>query len=105
MKITIKGWTDGSGIKLREYIKSIEQLPIFGLLYTNVSKEGKLQGIDLEPIRDIVGSTKKKLFVAGGVSSIEDIEALSSSGAYGAILGMAIYKGKINLKDALERFG
>ena len=104
-EISIKGWTDGSGIKLLDYIESINDFPIFGLLYTNVSKEGRLQGIEVEPIKRIINATKKKLFVAGGISSIEDLDSISSAGAYGAILGMAIYKGKINLKDALERFG
>ena len=103
--ISIKGWSEQSGIGLMEYIESIKELPIFGLLYTNVLKEGKLGGIEIDPITKIANATKRKLFVAGGISSLDDLDIINSAGAYGAILGMAIYKGKINMKNALERFG
>lgn len=103
--ISIKGWSEQSGIRLMTYIESIEDLPIFGLLYTNVLVEGRLGGIEIDPIRRIANATRKKLFVAGGISSLDDLALINSAGAYGAILGMAIYKGKINMKDALERFG
>jgi phosphoribosylformimino-5-aminoimidazole carboxamide ribotide isomerase len=104
-KISVKGWTNDTSINLIQYVKSIEDLKIFGLLYTNISVEGKLKGIDIKPIEKLVQSTKKKLFVAGGITTIDDIVSVSSAGAFAAILGMAIYKGKINLKEALERFG
>jgi phosphoribosylformimino-5-aminoimidazole carboxamide ribotide isomerase len=104
-EISIRGWSEQSGVKLMGYIESIEDLPLFGLLYTDILREGKLEGIDIRMIRKIVGATRKKLFVAGGISSLEDLESINATGAYGAILGMAIYKGKINMKDALERFG
>jgi len=103
-EISIKGWTDGSGIKLIDYVKSIENFPLFGLLYTNVSREGKLQGIDMKPIENLIKSTKKRLFIAGGITSLDDLQKIATAGAFGAVLGMSIYKGKINLKDALERF-
>jgi phosphoribosylformimino-5-aminoimidazole carboxamide ribotide isomerase len=104
-KISIKGWTNDTPINLIQYVKSIEDLKIFGLLYTNISVEGKLKGIDIKPIEKLVQSTKKKVFVAGGITTIDDIVSISSAGAFAAILGMAIYKGKINLKEAMERFG
>ncbi|MEM4265081.1 MAG: 1-(5-phosphoribosyl)-5-[(5-phosphoribosylamino)methylideneamino]imidazole-4-carboxamide isomerase [Thermoplasmata archaeon] len=103
--ISIKGWTEQSGVRLISYVESIDDLPVFGVLYTNIGKEGKLAGIEVEPIQRIAKTTKKKLFVAGGISSMEDLDLISSTGAYGAVLGMAIYKGKINMKDVLERFG
>jgi phosphoribosylformimino-5-aminoimidazole carboxamide ribotide isomerase len=104
-KISVKGWTDDTSINLAQYVKSIEDLRTFGLLYTNISVEGKLKGIDIKPIGRLAQSTKKKLFVAGGITTMDDISSISSAGAFAAILGMAIYKGNINLKEALERFG
>jgi len=103
-KISVKGWTDDSGKDLLTYVKSIESVPLFGLLYTNISVEGKLKGIDIKPVQSIVASTKKRVFVAGGITSLDDIQSLASAGAFGAVLGMAIYKGNINLKEAVERF-
>ncbi|MDH4122950.1 MAG: 1-(5-phosphoribosyl)-5-[(5-phosphoribosylamino)methylideneamino]imidazole-4-carboxamide isomerase [Thermoplasmata archaeon] len=104
-EITIKGWTDGSGVKLMKYVESIESLPLFGLLYTNVAREGRLKGIDIEPIKKLTSASKKRLFVAGGITSMQDLLDIDKAGAFGAILGMSIYKGTINLKDALERIG
>jgi len=103
-KISVKGWTDDSGKDLLAYVKSIEELPLFGLLYTNIAVEGKLKGIDIKPVQSLVASTKKRVFVAGGITTLDDIQAIASAGAFGAVLGMAIYKGKINLKEAVERF-
>jgi phosphoribosylformimino-5-aminoimidazole carboxamide ribotide isomerase len=103
-KISVKGWTDDSGKDLIQYVKSIESAPLFGLLYTNIAVEGKLKGIDLKPVQNLISSTKKRVFVAGGITTLDDVQALESAGAFGAVLGMAIYKGNINLKDAVERF-
>jgi len=103
-KISVKGWTDDSGKDLTTYVKSIEDVPLFGLLYTNIAVEGKLKGIDIKPVQNLVASTKKRIFVAGGITTLEDIQAIASAGAFGAVLGMAIYKGTINLKEAVERF-
>lgn len=103
-KISVKGWTDDSGKDLITFVKSIEDVPLFGLLYTNIAVEGKLKGIDMKPVQTLVASTKKRIFVAGGITSIDDIQSLASSGVFGAVLGMAIYKGNINLKEAVERF-
>jgi len=104
-KISVRGWTNDTSVNLIQYVKSIEDVKIFGLLYTNISVEGKMRGINMKPIETLLGSTKKKVFVSGGVTTMDDIQKISSSGAFAAILGMAIYKGKINLKEALDRFG
>jgi len=103
-KISVKGWTDDSGKDIIQYVKSIESAPLFGLLYTNIAAEGKLKGVDIKPVQNLVASTKKRVFVAGGITTMDDIQAISSAGAFGAVLGMAIYKGNINLKEAVERF-
>jgi len=103
-KISVKGWTDDSGKDLIQYVQSIESAPIFGLLYTNIAVEGKLKGIDIKPVQTLIASTKKRVFVAGGITTLDDVQALASAGAFGAVLGMAIYKGNINLKEAVERF-
>jgi phosphoribosylformimino-5-aminoimidazole carboxamide ribotide isomerase len=104
-EISVKGWTGGSGMNLYSYVKRIEALPIYGLLYTNIDVEGQLKGMDLEPVNRLAGMTGKRLFVAGGITTVEDIERLADAGAYGAVLGMSIYKGTIDLREALRRCG
>lgn len=103
-KISVKGWTDDSGKDLMTYVKSVEDLQLFGLLYTNISVEGKLKGIDIKPVQTLIGGTKKRVIVAGGITTMDDVQSLATAGAFGVVLGMSIYKGTINLKDAVERF-
>jgi phosphoribosylformimino-5-aminoimidazole carboxamide ribotide isomerase len=72
------------------------------LLYTNVSVEGLCNGIDPKPVQDLLRAATVPVVVAGGVTSATDIAMLKSSGASGAVLGSALYSGKISLNDALE---
>lgn len=103
-QISIKGWTESSGLDLLDFVKSIGEIPLFGILYTNIEREGKLAGINRTSIAQLTALTSKRLMVAGGISSLEDLREIEAAGAAAAVLGMAIYKGKINLKEALERF-
>jgi len=104
-EISVKGWTGNSGRNLYEYLSEIDMLPTYGILYTNINVEGQLNGLDLEPVKRMAEMTDKRLFVAGGVTTMNDIEDLASSGAYAAVLGMSIHKGTIDLKEALRRYG
>lgn len=75
------------------------------LLYTNVSVEGLCNGIDPQPVQDLIRSANVPVIVAGGVTSVADITTLKKSGAAGAVLGSALYSGKISLQEALEATG
>ncbi len=65
-EVLIKGWQEGSGRGSVEVVKDLDQLPIWGFLYTNVEVEGRLQGIDSDRIRKIVSATSKPVIVSGG---------------------------------------
>jgi phosphoribosylformimino-5-aminoimidazole carboxamide ribotide isomerase len=101
-KILVKGWEEESSKNLTEYIKEVEHLNFYGLLYTNVSQEGRLKGIKLEPIEKLKKLTNKKILVSGGISCISDLKELSRIGIEGAVIGMALYKGEIDFKEALK---
>jgi phosphoribosylformimino-5-aminoimidazole carboxamide ribotide isomerase len=64
--------------------------------------EGLQEGVQFEPVRKLIGSVHIPVVVAGGVSARSDVAGLRDAGAYGAVLGSALYSGKITLKDALE---
>lgn len=71
------------------------------ILFTNIDTEGQLRGIDPVPTRELVDSLDIPVIAAGGVTTIEDILALRDAGAAGAVVGTAIYTGKLDFKDAL----
>lgn len=103
-EVVIKCWQEGSGRSLLAVVKDLEALPIFGFLYTNVEVEGQLKGIDPIPIRALINATKKPLIVSGGVTTMGDLDLLQRIGAHSAVVGMAIYTGRIDLKKAVREF-
>ncbi len=103
-QVLIRGWQENSGKDLLLTAKDLERLPIFGFLYTNVEVEGRLQGIDPAPIKGLMGITGKPVIVSGGITTREDLAALRQMGAYGAVLGMAIYTGRIDFRRAVRDF-
>jgi phosphoribosylformimino-5-aminoimidazole carboxamide ribotide isomerase len=100
-RVAIEGWQELGGDYI-EYARLFEDMGAGSLLYTNVDVEGLQQGIALEPIRKLIAGTRLPLTVAGGVSGRDDLVALSKSGVYGAVLGSALYSGKIRLCEALR---
>lgn len=103
-QVVIKGWQESSGREVFSVAKDLEQLPIWGFLYTNVEVEGRLQGIVPGPIKSLIGITRKPVIVSGGVTTRADLELLKSMGADSVVVGMAIYTGRIDFKRAVKEF-
>ena len=97
-KIAVKGWTESVGIDLVEGAKAVEPY-CSELLFTCVEREGTMTGIDMALVERLRASVKCRLVVAGGVSTLEEIVALEKLGC-DVQLGMALYTGKVALKDA-----
>jgi phosphoribosylformimino-5-aminoimidazole carboxamide ribotide isomerase len=100
-KIAVHGWQETAGDYL-EWAGRFEELGAGSLLYTNVDVEGLQQGVRFEPVRHLINHVRIPVVVAGGVSARSDITGLRDAGAFGAVLGSALYSGKITLKEALE---
>jgi phosphoribosylformimino-5-aminoimidazole carboxamide ribotide isomerase len=100
-RIAIEGWQKTLGDYLT-WAERFEKLGAGSLLYTNVDIEGLEQGVRLAPVKSLIERVGIPVVVAGGVSGREDVAGLRDAGAAGAVLGSALYSGKISLKDALE---
>jgi phosphoribosylformimino-5-aminoimidazole carboxamide ribotide isomerase len=100
-QIAVHGWQETAGDYL-EWARRFDELGAGSLLYTNVDVEGLQQGVRFEPVRHLINHVHIPVVVAGGVSSRLDIAGLRDAGAFGAVLGSALYSGKITLKEALE---
>ena len=100
-QVAIHGWQETAGDYL-SWAKKFEELGAGSLLYTNVDVEGLQKGIAIDPVKKLIGYVGIPVVVAGGVSSRADVVALKNAGACGAVLGSALYSGKINLSEALE---
>ena len=100
-QIAVHGWQETAGDYL-DWAQQFEAMGAGSLLYTNVDVEGLQQGVRFEPVKRLIGQVTIPVVVAGGVSARSDVAGLREAGAYGAVLGSALYSGKILLKDALD---
>jgi phosphoribosylformimino-5-aminoimidazole carboxamide ribotide isomerase len=99
-QIMIEGWQSTSGVDAVEFIARANALPLAGYLYTNVAVEGRGEGVDWTPVRDVIEASTKPVVFSGGVTTIEDVARFKELGAYGIIAGSALYKDRIDFSKA-----
>ncbi len=95
-KVVVEGWQKETDITPMELAKELEGY-CSEFLYTAVDREGLMSGIDLETIKKLKGATNNRITMAGGISSMEEVEMLDKLGI-DAVVGMALYTGKIKLE-------
>jgi phosphoribosylformimino-5-aminoimidazole carboxamide ribotide isomerase len=98
-KIATSGWLETSALNVISFIKNYEEKGISYVICTDISKDGMLEGTSNELYEKIINETNVKLIASGGVSNIDDLVQLKALGCEGAIIGKAIYEGKITLKQ------
>jgi phosphoribosylformimino-5-aminoimidazole carboxamide ribotide isomerase len=102
--IATNGWLETSESSIWDFLKHYTSLGIEYVICTDISKDGLLQGSSNELYAEILNQFPNiKLIASGGVTSESDLEVLDKIGVYGAIVGKAIYEGKLSL-DTLMNF-
>jgi 1-(5-phosphoribosyl)-5-[(5-phosphoribosylamino)methylideneamino] imidazole-4-carboxamide isomerase/N-(5'phosphoribosyl)anthranilate isomerase len=102
--LAARGWTQEGG-DLFETLARLESDGCARYVVTDVTKDGTLQGPNLELLKEVCAATKKPVVASGGISSLADIQALCALthiGVEGAIVGKALYAGAFTLEQALE---
>ena len=99
--MAIKGWTETVEKDSFEFVSELSDRGVEYVIYTDISRDGSMKGIDIEEYRKFKG-LKIKVIPSGGVSSYEDIKIIRDTGCYGAIIGKALYTGSIELGKAIE---
>ncbi len=98
-----EGWRHGAtGPPAAEAIAVLADMGIALFEVTAISRDGLLEGPDLDLLRSLVAIDQGSIIASGGVSSLSDIRAVADLGCEGAILGRAIYEGRIDLREAME---
>jgi phosphoribosylformimino-5-aminoimidazole carboxamide ribotide isomerase len=100
-RIVVKGWQEAMIFTAEEVIQQLEPY-CSGFLCTYVDKEGMMQGTDLDWFGRLRAATDLEITAAGGITTIEDIEALDNMGIHAAV-GMAIYTGRLDLTQLAAR--
>lgn len=100
-KVATHGWINVSEVDGFDFCESLEKMGVKTVICTDISKDGAMQGTNLELYRAMAQRFNLDIVASGGVSSLEDVRALNEIGVYGAILGKALYTGAIDLKEAV----
>jgi phosphoribosylformimino-5-aminoimidazole carboxamide ribotide isomerase len=100
-KVAIKGWTETSGTAATDFLASFSGSGVAAIIYTDISRDGALVGVNLAAVRAAVQATDTPIIASGGVASADDIRALGELPLFGVIVGKAFYEGKLSLRDAL----
>lgn len=104
-RVATKGWQELGSLDAVAFAKRLAGLGVRRIIYTDISKDGMLQGPNLETTRQIAIESGLKVIASGGISSLDDIrqmKTLESCGVEGVITGKALYEKRFKLSEALE---
>ena len=94
-KIVTRGWAQNTGQDVIEVMRKMNRLPLAGFLFPAVNVEGKMQGLDYDAVVQVFHATELPVIAAGGVTNYDDLKFLKGLGVEGAVLGAALYQGRI----------
>ncbi|OUC14844.1 MAG: 1-(5-phosphoribosyl)-5-[(5-phosphoribosylamino)methylideneamino]imidazole-4-carboxamide isomerase [Alkalinema sp. CACIAM 70d] len=107
-KVATKGWLETSEVEAIDLAQRMAQLGAAAIIYTDIHRDGTLQGPNLEALRELATHINIPVIASGGVSSVTDLLnllSLEAIGVTGAIVGRAIYTGDVDLKEAIRAVG
>jgi len=104
-KVAVSGWTKTTELDYVEFIKRLEGRGAKTVIFTDIAKDGMLQGPNFDALKRVLDETSVDVIASGGVSSIDDLlklKRLETKGLIGAIVGKALYEKRFDLKEAIE---
>lgn len=102
--VAIEGWEKVSNYNAVTLGLQMKEIGVKTIIYTDISKDGMLQGPNIEHTRVMVDATGVDIIASGGISSLKDLEKLTDINVQGTIIGKALYEKRFDLKDAIELF-
>jgi len=102
-KVAVKGWTAVSDVKAIDLLKEVSGCAIGAVIYTDISRDGMLSGPNVQALKEVVAHSSFPVIASGGISRIEDLLAVRALGSQieGAIVGKALYDGKLEFRAAV----
>jgi phosphoribosylformimino-5-aminoimidazole carboxamide ribotide isomerase len=102
--VATRGWTETSGKLAVDVAKQISDWPVAAILYTDVAKDGMLQGPNVEQTRKLAEAGRVPVIASGGVGHIDHVRQVkqSSPPIWGCIIGRSLYEGTVDLREAIR---
>ena len=101
-RVAVEGWQRRAGRTAAEVAGSAAGLPLAAIIYTDIARDGMMVGPNVEATAELVKATRLPVIASGGVTTADDVRRLKKAGAAGAIIGRALYEGKMTLEAALQ---
>ena len=99
--VATDGWLEVSQIGAIELAQRFAHLPLAALVYTDISRDGMLQGANVEAMAQMAAAVQIPVIASGGIATAEDVQQLATSGLAGCIVGRALCEGKLNLAEII----
>ena len=103
--VAVSGWQETTTVNSVEFCKKLRDTGVSTVIYTDISKDGMLSGTNLEIYKELSEIKGLDIVASGGITFAHELETLREMNIYGAIVGKAVYEGKLTLKDALAAAG
>ncbi len=100
-EVMTDGWTKGGGVSALELANRVVADGAARIMYTDISRDGALQGPNVDALREMVAAVPVPVVASGGITTIEQLRDVMTTGCEGAIIGKALYEGQIDLREAL----
>ncbi|MDD6051145.1 MAG: 1-(5-phosphoribosyl)-5-[(5-phosphoribosylamino)methylideneamino]imidazole-4-carboxamide isomerase [Clostridiales bacterium] len=100
--VATRGWVETTSVTAVDLALRMKDLGVTTLIYTDVSRDGMMQGPNVEATRQLIQATGMDVIGSGGISRLDDLRHLRDAGCAGAILGRAMYEGAFTVEEALE---
>lgn len=106
-RIAVKGWTAVSDVRAIDLLKELSGAAIAAVVYTDIARDGMLNGPNIPALKEVVECSSFPVIASGGITRLEDLRAVRSLGPKieGAIVGKALYDGKLDLMAAVAALG
>ncbi len=99
-KVAVQGWESATEVDYIEFAKKMEQLGVQTIVFTDISKDGTMEGPNLEQLQKINEAVSCKIVASGGIRNQADLEAVAQLGIEEAIVGKAMYQGTVKLRGS-----
>ena len=103
--VAVAGWETMTQRTVLEMLDDAGDVPLAAVIYTDIERDGMMAGPNVAATTLVVSASRFPVIASGGVTTVEDVAALKKTGAHGAIIGRALYEGKITLPAALDAAG
>jgi phosphoribosylformimino-5-aminoimidazole carboxamide ribotide isomerase len=100
-RVAVRGWLETSDIRAVDLGREMAALGVKWIVFTDIGSDGMLQGPNVPALREMVESVDASIIASGGITTVDDVKAVRDTGAAAAIIGRALYEGRLSLEEAM----